>query len=45
MRVLGRAVARGEADPAAVTPRVAAVGTWVVIVEHDHRGPVSVAEV
>lgn len=45
LRVLERAVERGEADPAAVTPRVATVGPRLVLTEHDHRGPVSAAEV
>jgi AcrR family transcriptional regulator len=43
--VLQAGADRGEADPAAVTPRIAAVGPRLVIAEHIHTGTVTAAEV
>ncbi|MDI5969617.1 TetR/AcrR family transcriptional regulator [Streptomyces sp. SL13] len=44
LHVLRAAADRGEADPAAVTARVAALGPRLVIAEHIHTGAVPAAE-
>lgn len=45
LRILAAAAERGEVDPAAVTPRIAAVGPRLVIADHMDHGAVSAAEV
>jgi len=45
LQILRAGVERGEVAPEAVTPRIAAVGAWLVIGEHMEKGRVTLSDV